>query len=228
MLKVREKSEALRLRREGSTYKDIMRRVRVAKSTLALWFRETGEAEREELRLRASRRAAQLGREKLRKLRVDRLHQIREEAQREAEERIARGDLLWLFGTALYWAEGSKAKAHCTDQQVEFTNTDPRMILLAREWLRQSCSVVGSDLKYRLYIHENADIAAARLFWSRLLNVSLEQIPVCLKRNIPSPRKRNIQADYCGTIRIVATCSSRLNHRINGWVGALVRYWGVV
>ena len=49
--KVREKKEAIRLRKQGKTYSEILSKIPVAKSTLSLWLREVGLAKKQAHRL---------------------------------------------------------------------------------------------------------------------------------------------------------------------------------
>lgn len=49
--KTLEKLKAIKLRREGLSYREILRYVPVAKSTLSLWLRDVGLAKRQTQRL---------------------------------------------------------------------------------------------------------------------------------------------------------------------------------
>ena len=51
MLKIEEKIKALELRRKGLTYKEILKQVPVAKSTLSLWLREVGLSKTQKQRI---------------------------------------------------------------------------------------------------------------------------------------------------------------------------------
>ena len=104
---------------------------------------------------------------------------------------------------------------------------DPRTILLMREWLRRYCSRAGRDIWYELYIHEEANMEAARAYWARQLGLPQERLRVRLKRPNHSTRRKNVGAAYYGTMRITARRSTLLNHRIEGWIKGLARRCGV-
>lgn len=110
---------------------------------------------------------------------------------------------------------------------MKFTNMDPRMVLLIRDWLFYCCGVNSSDVSYAVQIHERADVSAARRFWAGLLGLLPEHLRVYLKRHNASTRRKNIGKSYYGTMRIVVRRSTLLNHRIAGWIQGLVTYCGV-
>jgi hypothetical protein len=72
---------------------------------------------------------------------------------------------LWLAGTVLYWAEGSKTK-----RILEIVNTDPRTLELFISWTRafhekNACFVLS------LHLHEGNDEAAAMYFWRQAVGL---------------------------------------------------------
>ncbi len=228
MSKPIEKRKAVALRTRGFSYKDILRSVPVAKSTLSLWLRDVGLSVPQRQRLTARKlAAAHRGGEKVHLMRLARAARTVAEAEEEAKQQISQGDLLWLVGTVLYWAEGAKPKPWRGGTKVAFTNMDPRTILLMREWLRRYCSRTTSDIWHELYIHEGANIEAAREYWARQLGLPQERLRVCLKRSNHSTRRKNVGSAYYGIMRITARRSTLLNHRIEGWIKGLARHCGV-
>jgi len=222
MSKPEEKERAIELRTNGLSYREIRQQVPVAGSTLSLWLRSVGLAKAQRHRLTEKKLAA--GRRRAAKLHAERLERVRRitmDAEEEARLRFRRGDWLWLTGTILYWAEGSKTKEWSTSSMVIFTNMDPRMILTMREWLIHSCGVNESTIHYAVQIHERADIQAAVGFWAELLGLPSASLRVHLKRHNPSPRRKNVGSEYHGTMRMGVRQSTALNYRIAGWVLAL-------
>lgn len=76
--------------------------------------------------------------------RIQQIAHIQDAAKQEAKVLLKRGEALWLIGTALYWAEGSKVKEWNKSEPVSLTNMDPNMIVLIRRWLERYCSVEES------------------------------------------------------------------------------------
>jgi len=228
MSKPLEKGKAVELRREGLSYREILGQVPVAKATLSLWLRTVGLSRPQKQRLTEKRlAAAQRGWEKLRRERLERAAQATGAGQAEASQWIARGDQLWLAGTVLYWAEGDKPKRWHGGTGVAFTNMDPRVILLMREWLLRCCSIASSDFCYALYIHDGADIESAAKFWTERLSVPREHMRIRLKKPNLSSRRKNTGESYHGTMKVEVRRSTLLNHRIAGWIHGIAEHCGV-
>lgn len=112
MSKPEEKRRAIELRTQGLSYREIRRQVPVAKATLSLWLRAVGLSRPQQQRLTEKRlAAARRGWEKLRHERLERVTQATADAAQEATRRIDERDMLWLIGTVLCWAKGTKSKA---------------------------------------------------------------------------------------------------------------------
>ena len=93
MSKPDEKLKAIELRRRGLSYREVLRHVPVANSTLSLWLRQVGLSRTQTQRLTAKRLAAgRRGGEKVRALRQERIRQTRGEAEHEARRRLEHGE----------------------------------------------------------------------------------------------------------------------------------------
>ena len=120
-MKPAERCQALQLRRDGTSYQDIRRQLGVAKSTLWRWLKVEGLVETQPQRLTELRRAAQRrGAEAVRAKYVAHTQALIAHARQQVGRLSWRE--LWILGIALYWAEGTKQKAHNVAQRVVFTN----------------------------------------------------------------------------------------------------------
>lgn len=213
--KEKEKKLAIELRKQGLTYNEILKKIPIAKSTLSVWLKDIGVAKRQSQRLTLQRKLAQIkASETCREIRVAKEKDIIGFAKKEIRG-ISKREL-WLIGTAIYWAEGSKQKSHNVSQGVSFGNSDPKMILLFKKWMNECCSVEDDRLYYRIYIHETADIAEAKKFWSGLIGKKIEK--TYLKKHNPKTMRKNSGNDYHGLLRIDVTRSTDLNRKIKGWI----------
>jgi hypothetical protein len=224
-----EREQAIALRQKGLSYREIRSCVPVSKSSLSLWLREVGLARRQiqrltDKKLAAGRRGGQIVHE----MRMRRLADRLRSADQEAKSLLAEGDLWWAVGVVLYWAEGGKMKEWSTHNRFEFTNMDPVMITFMRVWLRRYCGVHDQDIRFRLGIHQNADVRGSLQFWARHLGVAPTEIATWLKRHNPSPKRRNTGSTYHGTIRMEVVRSTALSHRIAGWIQSMRVHCGVV
>lgn len=230
-MKTDEKDMAIRLRRRGLSYGEILTQIPVAKSTLSLWLRDVGLAKRQRQMLTDKKKAGQLRGALAR----------RESAMRESTEIVAsaRREVhtlgkkeLMLIGAALYWAEGTKDKRHNGASGVDFSNTDPRMIVIIIRWLTLCCGVRPSEIYAHLYIHiyQRKNVARAIRYWCSSCQLSESQITgVYFKRHNPRSRRHTYTADYYGTLRVRVRRSSRIIRRILGWIDEIcASSWEVV
>lgn len=126
MSKPEEKRRAIELRRQGRSYREILERVPVTKSTLSL--RSVGLSQRQRQRLAAKKLAgARRGAKELRRGRLVRAVRTTAAAELEAARYLANRDLLWAVGTALYWAEGFKPKPWRSDIQAAMRHWTERL-----------------------------------------------------------------------------------------------------
>lgn len=213
--KEKEKIEAIKLRKLGRSYNEILKEVSIAKSTLSVWLKDIWVAKKQTQRLTLKRKLAQQkAHETCRNNRIVKESGIIEKAKSEIQS-ISRKEL-WLIGAILYWAEGSKQKAHNVSQRVSFGNSDPNMILLFVRWAKEICKCAKDDFIYSLYIHKNADKDKAEKFWENIVDGKLAW--VYLKRHNPKSKRRNNNEGYHGLLRVDIKKSTDLNRQIKGWV----------
>ena len=226
--KTAERAQAIALRKRGLSYSEIQAQVPVSQASLSLWLRHVvlDEIQRDRLSTLKSQGQSK-GAEVKRRSRIERVSRIGATAIDEAERFLSRGEVQWVLGTALYWAEGTKPKEWNPSQRVSFTNMDPAMLLSFRHWALRYCGVNQTDLSYDLYIHPSGDVAASRRFWGDVLDIADSDLTVYLKAHNPHPRRKNIGSNYHGTIRIRIRRSNDLNHRIAAWIRCVAIRCGV-
>lgn len=224
-----EREQAIELRKMGLSYSEIQARIPVSQASLSLWLRgvKLNPAHRRRLterKLNGQRFAAQ----KVHALRLARVANTLSEAKSEAEQLLNAKDVLWLIGTVLYWAEGSKPKPWNHSEQFSFTNMDSSTILIMKGWLERYCAASPEDICYSLYIHHGSDIRSAQEFWLEKLEIAPEALKTYFKKHNPSPKRKNVTKEYHGIIRMRVRRSNSLNYRIAGWIQALRAHCGVV
>jgi len=218
MPKIKEKEKAIKLRKQGYSYSEILKKVLVSKSTLSLWLRSIGLAKRQEQRLTEKKLAAmKRGWEACRQKRLRTTEEIKTKARNEIERLSSRE--LWLIGIALYWAEGHKEKIRSGN--VRFTNSDPQMIKLFLRWLRKICKISKKDIFCEIYLHETAAHREReiRKYWSKITNFPPIQFQkIRWKKHKINTKRKNIGKNYRGLLRITVRKSTNLNRKITGWI----------
>jgi hypothetical protein len=190
-------------------------------STLSEWLREVPltDQQRTELferKVSNGRVRGQANRER----RLAREAEIRRTTAAEVGELTERD--LFIAGVVAYAAEGSKRKPWHSSVVTQFTNSDPRMILLFLRWL-ELMGVDRPSLTLRLAIHRDADVEGALRYWSEATGVPVERfLRTTLKRGNPKTRRRNIGPAYRGCLVVTVRRSGDLNKQLDGWFDAIV------
>lgn len=223
-----EREKAIDLRRQGLSYSEIQARVPVSQASLSFWLRGV-ELEDDHKQRLAERKAAGQPRaaQKVHQLKIDRVEHALRQAESEANQFLNSMELLWVIGTVLYWAEGTKIRKWPCKEQVQFTNMDSDMIRLVREWLKRYCGLTSDDFDYALYIHPDADVLSAQGYWVRVLKIPHTQLHTYFKKHNPSTRRKHVGRTYYGTMRMTVRRSTLLAHRIKSWICAVVAHCGV-
>ncbi|MGI5376018.1 hypothetical protein ACQEV2_17545 [Streptomyces sp. CA-251387] len=213
------RAKARELRLQGWTYDQIEAELGCSRSSVSLWVRDLPRPKprytpEEQLALMheglAKRRAAED--EERKKTKIAACKDIGELTDRD----------LFLTGVALYWAEGSKSKPYDRRERAIFVNSDPGVIKVYLAWL-DLLDVDRERLRFRVLIHESADVEAAHRYWADIadVDVSIFAKPT-LKKHNPKTVRKNTGDDYHGCLVIAVARSAELYNRIEGWWKGIV------
>ncbi|MFB7497859.1 hypothetical protein ACFC09_24795 [Streptomyces sp. NPDC056161] len=212
---LRDRARELRL--QGWTYDRIQVELGCSKSSISLWVRDLPKPERRRTTEEAAAIARKGWEERLR---------IRDEERRrtKATAEQAIGDLsdreMFLAGVVLYWAEGAKDKTYNRRERLQFINSDPNVIRLYLRWL-EVLGVERERLRFRVSIHESADVIDAEEFWAGLVGVAPSAFQrATLKKHNPKTSRKNTSEAYHGCLTIYVLGSADLYRRAEGaWYG---------
>jgi len=208
-MKFKEKLKAIKLRKLGKSYGEILKKINVSKGTLSVWLRDiqlTPE-QKEKLYITLRRKNAYKGAKVQQEKRIKRTKQIITEAKKEIKYLLKTP--LFLAGLMLYWAEGTKR-----GEQINFSNSDPRMIKFMMLWFRKICKVPEEKFRVKLYIHILHCRKDIEKYWSQLTNIPLTQFQ---KTQIkPTSLRHRRHPLYNGTCAIRIS-NKDLFRKINGW-----------
>ncbi|WP_371646979.1 hypothetical protein [Streptomyces mirabilis] len=207
-------------RGQGWTYNEIQAELGCSKSSVSLWVRDLPHPEPrctpEEQRARMNAGLARLRAEQDR---------VRGETKRAAAAAIGKltDRELFLVGVGLYWAEGAKDKPYSRREQVLFVNSDPGMISVFLAWL-DLLQVERERLRFRVMIHESADVPAAERFWADHVGAYGSSFnKSTLKKHNPKTFRKNVGDNYRGCLVIHVLQSADLYRRIEGaWYGIVL------
>jgi hypothetical protein len=227
--KTRERDLAIKMRREGLSYREILQQIPVSKSSLSLWLRSVQLAKRQRQILTAKRYAAVLkGGQTRRRMRLQATEVALAYGRNQIQSLSEKEKLL--IGVALYWAEGSKQKERLVSAPVSFGNSDPRMANLFIRWLREVVGCSLDAIRLGIYLHTSHAhrVVEVRRYWIKQLKVPVREIPIYFKKGNPKTKRYNTAKSYYGLIRISVLRSTQLNRIINGWIEGVCNHWGVV
>jgi hypothetical protein len=176
--KLAEYERARDLRRRGLSVKKIAAALGVASSSVSTWTRDItltpdqqaallikggGPWDPERLRAAAAARSAAC-------------RARREEAQAAGRQLARVGDPLHRMACMLYWAEGRKG-----GNTVQFSNSDPHMVLLFRRFLTDCLGVDPSSIRVTLNVYTNNGMTIAEIeaWWLGLLELP----PSCVRKH---------------------------------------------
>jgi hypothetical protein len=218
--KLKEKTRAIELRKQGKTYTEILGTVRVAKSTLGLWLKEAKLSKSENQKFTLAKKLASLrGGHAKKRQRIDRQNKILFTAKSDIMA-ISKREL-FLIGVIMYWAEGAKEKADKPGSALEFSNMDSRMILIFLVWLRKVCEIDKNMVIFNIFLHEShmGRAEEVRSYWSKVTGYSVSNFrTIYWKRNkLRNTKRKNIGEKYYGVLKIKVRSSSSLVRKIAGW-----------
>jgi hypothetical protein len=190
-------NEAIKLRKEGLSFREIAYKLNIAKSTTSLWLRDI------KLSNEAKKRIIKLGVNGRKKGIETNRH------KRKVENDLIRKKVATYFSSSkkikidfkvacalLYWCEGTKCKGN---KSISFANADPKMIKYFLHTFRKSFAVDEKKLRALIHLHEYHDIKKQLIFWSKLTKIPISQFN---KSYIKENTGKNKKENYPGCVNI--------------------------
>ncbi|WP_138905599.1 hypothetical protein [Streptomyces albidochromogenes] len=214
------RAKARDLRLEGLTYDQIQAQLGCSKSSISLWVRDLPKP---------APRYTDKECQALMNAGLARLRQAQDE-QRQETKRLAREEIgplanreLFLVGVSLYWAEGTKDKEYRRSEVLQFINSDPNVIRVYLRWL-ELLGVTRERMRFRVSIHESADVSEAEQFWADLTGLDVADFKrATLKKHQPKTARKNTAEAYRGCLIIYVSKSADLYRRVEGaWYGIVL------
>ena len=195
---VQEKEKALDLRRKGYTYQEILKEVKVSKSSLSLWLMNMPLTDIEKHALK-KRRDDNISRGRIRAAGSHHMRKVIREGflMKDAKKEfgVMSKDPLFHIGIALYWAEGAKRNPYFA-----FTNADPDMVNLMLRWAKKFLKIMDEEVALRLYLHTAYMHEDCKGFWSQKTGIPLTNFKkTAIKPTVSLSKKR---PGYMGCARL--------------------------
>lgn len=205
------KNLAIQLRSSGYSIKSIATKLGAAQSSISLWVRNVQLTNEQIYILKMNTHLPEVV-EKRRQSRLKKELAKRNELIEKSESEIQQISQreLWLVGTCLYWAEGSKKSG-----AVQFSNGDPQMIVLILQYFRKICGAEEQKLRARIHIHEHLDSKAAEKYWQKITKIHPEKFYKTY--NKPNKSSKGIRNSLPYGVCEIYVLDTRLLLKIKGW-----------
>jgi len=170
MARFKDHEKALVFRKQGKSYSQIKKILKVSKSTLSLWLRNHPLSEQRIRELRDwNEQRIEKCRETKRKKKEQRFKNFYREQKRIIFPLNHRE--LYLVGLFLYWGEGTKSRP----TELSVSNTDPSIIKFFITWFTKLLKIPKEKLKIHLHLYEDMDIKKEIQFWVKILKMPIKQ-----------------------------------------------------
>ncbi len=185
------KEHARILRSGGWSYKDILKEVPVAKSTISLWCRDVPMSEVHRRNLSKRWDTQRLGIKAIQKMfwkkrcdaferGVKMAHHIREDE--------------FIAGVMLHWAEGNKKN------NAGIANSDARIIKMMVGWFEKYFHIKRTSLAIHLHLHSGQNEEKMKKYWSQITGIPRKNFIKSFIKPEGSGYRKNIL--YNGTVKI--------------------------
>ncbi len=213
------KEGAIKLRKRGLSYNEILQKVPVSKSTISLWCRYVKLTPEQIRNLKSGR----ITKNALRGVRAiqnmfwgRRCDAFLSGANAFKNKNSVNKNSRFIAGLMLYWAEGNKKS------KAAIANSDPRIIKFMASWFKEFFDIDPTYIKIHLHLHSGQDENRIKLYWSSLTNVPLENFGKSFIKPEGSGYRKNIL--YNGTVKMAVrkTGSTYLLFKILGAINGFL------
>ena len=222
-LRLEDKQKAIKLRVQGKSYREIQNAIpNLSKSTLSGWIKNVNLTAEQEANLQRNLERITFAARAKTAWTKKRNNTRKKEAfyqKVKGEVPLLAKNSLFFPGLFLYWAEGAK-----TQEQIQFANSDPRIIRLMIRWFQEICDVPKEKMRIHIYIHDVYKNENCEAFWSKVTKVPVSKFGKTTYKPTIHRIKKNPQ--YKGVCRIDIN-DVWLFRRIIGWELGATEYFSV-
>lgn len=212
--KIKEQGEAVAMRRNGVSVKNIAKQLGVSPSSVSYWTKEVELTEEQRVKLLANRTDLRSFSDKTRFA----ARAVREGYQQQGREDARKGNSIHMQGCMLYWGEGSK-----NANAVRLSNTDGYLLKHFVTFLRNFYNLSDEDITVRVRSYDNGfSLDELQKHWLDLLGLPVTSVRYLSfykdRRSTGKKKNRHIFGDCEITV-----CRTDIIQRI---FGAIQEYAG--
>ena len=215
MSKSLEKLQAIKLRREGISIKDIAKLLKVSPGSVSLWCQSIVLTSRQQNILKDKQfLAGQAGRQKGADMNRSKRLKAISDAEVTAEltiKNISDKELFFL-GLGIYWGEGVKSRTG----QATVVNSDARILRIAKRWFVNCLQVEEVNFRPYIYIAKHHEHRKREIinYWTKALKIPELQFKSPIYINQNHKQKYEDEDSYYGVVALRVSKSTDLKYRI--------------
>ncbi len=194
------RQEAIELRQQGYSIRQIADELNVSKGSVSAWVRDIVLSDEQKAALDKRHRYI-LGRLDGANANRKKALEMRQHQQNLGRERTQDASVLHLTGCMLYWAEGAKRR-----DRIHFVNSDVHMMSLFMRFLREELHVEDSEISLFIHCHQDYEHDTPRLitYWLNALNLTQDNMrSIYIKKG--SHSRKNILENGIATVCVYRT-----------------------
>ncbi len=179
-----QRSRAVRLRKAGLSYSEILKKIPIAKSSVSLWCRDVDLTAEHKKRIENKSKARSLA--GIKSIQT-RFWQRRCDAFMQGVDMSRRfgNNPNFVAGLMLYLAEGTKKSTTAV------TNSDERIIKFMKSWLGEFFQIGPNQLVIGLHIHLGQDEGEIKKYWSKITLVPVGNFRKTFTKSEGSKYRKN-------------------------------------
>lgn len=221
-----KKKEAIRLRLDGKSYGEIIKKLDLSsKGILSFWFKglklppETRKRLKKNMLLARDRGLLAFNQNRSRKIKEEN-DSIFSQAT-DSINTISDKELL-LIGSALYWGEGTINHGRYNYPYLSFSNSNPKMTQVYIAFLKRILKVKEEKIHGGIQIHPNIKEKPARKFWSKVTGIPEKKFHITRQISRASKFKRDKKFLPYGTVKIVVA-RRQLFYQVQGYINGIAK-----
>ena len=209
------------LRRQGKTYGEIEKILKLPKSTVAWWLRgikipKTTEKQIFKRCKKKWRRNIVAYNKIYAKIRSQEANKIREGHKEKGFreiKKLTKKDLK-IIGSILYWAEGNTKNRHI----LRFANSDPEIIRIMMKFFREPCNIAKEKIKARIHLYPTTNQHKTTNYWKKITGLPKKNFhPPQVQISRASKGKRPRNTLPYGTLHLTAG-NTEITCKVKGWI----------
>lgn len=205
------KNQAINLRKQGYSYSEIIKKLKIPKATLSNWVSNIRltKSQKEKIRknwLKKLEKAREKAAESNRRGKRRRLAKINQEAQKIVGNIKINRQMLQVFLAALYLADGIKREG-----STELGNSNPKIAKTFITLLRKLYHLDESKFRCSVFARHDQNPEELEKYWSNLLNVPRSQF---YKTHLDKRTKGTKTYPYYKGVCLIIYLSSTIQRKV--------------